>query len=109
METISGDEYESHNYIGLTGASVHSRMQSHLSGQRRKMTNNPLFRHDRDHHGSIPQKYRTQIIANESKIVRLNINEALRIEKQDPKYRINDRMEGGRGGIVRIAATRVSY
>ena len=109
LETISDDESESHNYIGLTRASVHSRMQSHLSGQRRKKSNNPLFRHDRDHHGSIPQKYRTQIIATESKIVRLNINEALRIEKQNPQYRINDRMEGGRGGIVRISATRVCY
>ena len=98
-----------HNYIGLTRSSVHSRIQSHLGGQRRKQNSNPLFRHDRDHHQGIPQKYQTKIVATESKIVKLHCNEAIRIERQKPELRLNDRMEGGRGGVVRITATRVSY
>ena len=98
-----------HNYIGLTRSSLHSRMQSHLAGQRRQQSHNPLFRHDRDHHQGIPQEYETSIVATESKIVKLHCNEALRIEKQDPTYRINERNEGGRGGLVRITASRVAY
>ena len=72
------------------------------------MNNNPLYRHDRDHHSGVPQKYQTMIVAVESKIVKLHCNEALRIEKQNPEFKINDRMEGGRGGVVRITATRVT-
>ena len=47
------------------------------------------------------------MVAPEKKIVRLHCNEALNIEKQDPSFSMNDRMEGGRGGLVRISATRV--
>ena len=84
-------------------------MLSHLDGQRRKKGNNPLYRHDRDIHNGVPQSYVTSIEASEKKIVKLHCNEALRIERQDPVFRMNERNEGGRGGIVRITASRVSY
>ena len=84
-------------------------MLDHLDGQRRKKSKNPLFRHDRDLHQGSPQPYVTTIKASEQKIVKLHCNKALRMERQDPAIRINERQEGGRGGIVRISAFRISY
>ena len=89
------DPSKTYNYIGLTRSSLHSRMQSHLDGQRRKTNSNPLYRHDRDIHGGVPQIYQTTIEATEKKIVKLHCNEALRIEKQDPSLILNERQEGG--------------
>ena len=68
-----------------------------------------LYRHDVTVHGGEPQKYFATMVAPEKKIVRLHCNKALNIEKQDPFFSTNDRMEGGRGGLVRISATRVTY
>ena len=93
----------------MTRASLHSRMIDHLDGQRRRLSKNPLWRHDRDHHNGTPMTYVTTIEASERKIVRHHVNEALRIERQDPTFSMNERQENGRGGIVRITASRVAY
>ena len=84
-------------------------MLDHLDGQRKRKSKNSLWRHDKAHHNGTPQQYITTIKASEQKTVKLHINEDLRIEKQDPTLRINERQEGGRGGIVRISAFRISY
>ena len=39
---IAEDPSKTYNYIGLTRSSLHSRMLSHLDGQRRKKGNNSL-------------------------------------------------------------------
>ena len=83
-------------------------MSDHLDGQKRKSNSNPLYRHDTAQHGGYPQQYTCVPIASEKKIVRLNINEALHIERQDRVTSINDKMECGRGGLIRISATRVN-
>ena len=104
----SNSNSESPNYIGLTRASLHARMSSHLDGQRRSLSGNPLHRHDLENHNGQKQVYICKPVASEKKIVRLYMNEALRIEKQDRSASINDKMECGRGGLVRISATRVT-
>ena len=76
--------------------------------QRSKNTSRPLYRHDLAHHNGVPQKYITNIVNSEKKIVRLYSLEALSIEKQDSKLSMNERNDGGWGGIVRITATRVT-
>ena len=86
---------------------VHSRMNGHLKDQRSKKSSNSLHRHDLEKHGGIPQKYVTTIIGREKKLVRLNCLEAILIEKQPPTLSMNAKQEGGRGGVVRISATRV--
>ena len=48
------------------------------------------------------------IVASEKKIVKLNCLEAVMIEKYPNKLLLNERNEKGRGGVVRISATRVS-
>ena len=99
---------ESPNYIGMTRSSLHARMKSHIEGQNRQMSGNPLHRHDVESHGGVKQIYTCKAIASERKIVRLCMNEALHIERQDRSASINDKMECGRGGLVRISATRVT-
>ena len=102
-------DIETHNYVGMTRCSLHSRMMAHLKGQSAMSSKRPLYRHDTKCHGGETQKYNCTILATESKIVRLNCNEALRIEQQNPQYTMNERNEGGRGGIVRLTVTRVTH
>ena len=75
---------ETYNYIGCTRSSIHSRMLGHKRGQKSKLKSNPLYRHDCDYHSGDPQQYTTTILSSERKIVILNCNKALNIEKQDP-------------------------
>ena len=75
-------------------------MLGHKRGQKSILKSNPLHRHNCDYHSGDPQQYTTTIVSSEKKIVRLYCNEALNIEKQDPMYSINAKMEGGRGGLV---------
>ena len=96
------------NYIGMTRTSVHCRMLSHLQGQKGRMDSNPLHRHDRDKHDSIPQKYKTRILHCEQNILPLCISEALYIEKQINGSSLNEKEEMGRGGIVRLVASRAT-
>ena len=94
------------NYVGMTRTSAHWRMQGHLSGQRAKSNSNPLHRHDVEGHQGVPQLYTTRILAVEGKQLPLNILEGLFIEKQRPNTTLNDKNEGGRGGLVRLRAVR---
>ena len=99
---------ESVRYIGMTRTSVHNRMLAHLKTQKQKNNACPLYRHDCDQHDGIRQRYTTEIVASERKIVKLNCLEGISIERQDNKLLLNDRNEKGRGGVVRISATRVT-
>ena len=57
-------------------------------------------------HGGVHQKYTTSIVAREKKLLRLHCLEAIHIEKQPSTLSINARMEHGRGGVIRISASR---
>ena len=83
-------------------------MLSHLKDQRSKKQSSPLHRHDVNKHNGQPQTYTTTIVATEKKIVKLSCLEAIMIEKVPSTSLLNERNEKGRGGIVRISATRVS-
>ena len=69
---------------------------------------NPLFRHDEDIHNGMTQSYKTRILATEMNLLPLCILEGLYIEKQDPQLRMNERNESGRGGIIRLVASRIT-
>ena len=99
---------EAMRYIGMTRTTVHNRMVYHLRDRDSKLSSSSLYRHDQDVHGGEKQTYRTEIIGSEKKIVRLNCLEGINIEKQPSNLLMNGRNERGRGGIVRITATRVS-
>ena len=107
-DNVSSQPDTVHNYIGMTRTTLHNRMLTHLKNRDSRMTSSPLYRHDSTVHNNDIQVYRCTKIASESKLVRLNCNEAIRIERQNESYSMNERNEGGRGGLVRISATRVS-
>ena len=90
----------------MTSTSVHWRMQGHLSGQKSKSSNNPLWRHDQEAHGGSHQTYTTRILRRERNLLPLTLVEALFIEKQYPETSLNDKNEAGRGGLVRLTARR---
>ena len=94
------------SYVGLTRTTAHSRMASHLKSRKYKYNSSPMWRHDRDAHGGIPQEYTCKIIGQERKIVRLHTREALEIERLGIGQKLNSREECGRGAIVRISAQR---
>ena len=60
-------------------------------------------------YNGIPQKYSTTIVAAEKKIVKLSCLEGIMIEKVPDSLLLNERNEKGRGGIVRISATRTYF
>ena len=95
-----------YQYIGMTRNSVHARMKNHLDGQKSKQSHNPLFRHDRDVHEGIPQKYTTRIMNTQMNILPLTVLEALYIEKQRNGTSINEKNEYGRGALIRLTAER---
>ena len=95
-----------HNYIGISTTSVHNRMLSHLQTQDSCNLKGPLARHDKHHHGGEKQQYKTKILHSHRKVLSLNLLEGLVIEKMDPQ--LNERNECGRGGLVRLMATRVT-
>ena len=97
---------EGHNYIGMTMSSVHSRMKDHLKGQRAKSNSNPLWRHDQEYHEGEPQRYKTRILNREQRLLPLSVLEGLYIEAQRDGTSMNEKNERGRGGLVRLVATR---
>ena len=90
----------------MTATSAHNRMLSHIQCHKSKSNSSIMHRHDvSDHNGEI-QTYVMDHISTERRLLTLCMREALLIEGQDPKLSINDKMELGRGSIIRLAATR---
>ena len=103
--TLPGGILSSH-YLGMTVTSLHNRMLSHLSDHRSKNKQCVLTHHDLDCHGGEEKRYMMDVVTSERCLLLLSMREALLIEGQDPGLSINDRMEQGRGSIIRLASTR---
>ena len=93
----------------MTRTFLHNRILARLKGQRRKANSNPLHRHDVEVHQGAVQAYTSTFLATKSKIVRLQCNESLHIEKQNTELSMNKRNENGGGGVIRLTATRVTH
>ena len=107
-EVLVEDDRETSHYIGMTRTTLHNRMLGHLKDQRYKKSKSPLHCHDTLCHGGIPQRYTMKSRGSDKKLLRLSVIEALNIEKHPDELLMNERNEGGRGGIVRITASRVA-
>ena len=94
------------HYLGMTATSCHNRMLSHIQSHNSKSNSSIMHRHDTDCHNGVAQQYQMDVVTTERRLLSLCMREALLIEGQDPKLSINDKMELGRGSIVRLAATR---
>ena len=96
----------SSHYLGMTATSLHNRMLSHLQDQRSKNSKSVMNLHDINCYEGVEQQYTMDIVTSERRLLLQCRREALLIEGQDPGLSINDKMEQGRGSIVRLAATR---
>ena len=73
-----------------------------------KDNSNPLHRHNVESHNGEFMNYTCKIIGRERKIVRLFMREALEIERLTKQQIINWKQELGRGGMIRLHATRIT-
>ena len=94
------------HYIGMTATTVHNRLLAHMDGHRSCDSSNALHRHDVLHHGGEVQEYIAEVIQIERNLLNLDMREAILIEGQDPSICMNDRMERGRGALIRLYAER---
>ena len=95
-------------YVGLTRTSLHNRLLSHKKLMKSKDNSNPLHRHNVEAHNGEVMSYTCKIIGREKKIVRLFMREALEIERLTKHQIMNGKQELGRGGMVRLHATRIT-
>ena len=102
--TIPGGILSSH-YIGMTPTSIHARMLSHLQSHKNKSSNSVMHRHDVTEHNGEIQSYTAYCITTERKLLQLCLREAFLIEGKCPSL-INNRMEQGRGSLIRLTASR---
>ena len=103
--TVPGGIMSSH-YIGITATSIHARLLSHKQSHRTKSCNSIMHRHEITEHNGEVQSYTADCITTERKLLQLCRREALLIEGQCPSLSINNKMEQGRGSLIRLAATR---
>ena len=60
---------------------MHKRMLEHLKPPKAKKSAYLVHRHDVECHKGIPKIYKTEIVASESKIVKLNCLEGILLKK----------------------------
>ena len=96
----------SNHYIGMTATSIHARMLSHIQSHRTKSSNHVMRRHDVLEHNGEVLEYTMDCVTTQRRLLQLCMREALLIEGQDPKLSINNKMEHGRGSLIRISAIR---
>ena len=65
-----------------------------------------MHRHDVLEHNWEVKEYTMDCVTTERRLLQLCMREALLIEGQDPKLSINNKMEQGRGSLIRISASR---
>ena len=99
-------QVRSAHYIGMTACSIHNRMDAHKNGHQKKKEGNPLHRHDCESHNGEIQSYQTELIQMDRGLLHLSMREAILIEGQNSILTMNDKMEHGRGNMVRLTANR---
>ena len=102
---VPGGIMSSH-YIGMTATLIHSRLLSHRQSHKSKSSSSIMHRHDVCSHNGEVQQYTADCITTERKLLQLCMSEALLIEGQNPGLSINNKMEQGRGSLIRLTANR---
>ena len=99
--TEAGGEVH-HNYIGMTGSSMHARAKAHVASMHAGDRNNALARHVQNAHAGIAQSFSMSMCTTHRTVLSRYKSEAIFIEKQLPCTSMNDRIEGGHGGLIRM-------
>ena len=99
--TDAGGETRLH-YIGMTGTSLHCRGKSHLAAVKRLDRSNALAHHLIDRHAGEKQPFTMKMCTSNKTVLNRYKSEAIFIEYQISGSSLNDRIEGGRGGLIRM-------
>ena len=90
------------NYVGMTGTSMHARGLSHLKEISAKLKSNALYNHILTVHGGQIQTFTMRPMSSHRTTLGRYKMEAVTIEHQVRGTSMNQKTEGGRGGLVRI-------
>ena len=90
------------NYVGTTGTSLHAWSLLKLKSIKAKDQSNALANHIRLVHGDIPTTFTMRLMSSHRTVLNIFKTEAVFIEKQVVGSSMNQKREGGRGGLVRI-------
>ena len=99
--TEAGGEARS-NYIGMSGTSLHARAKSHLTAIKNKMQSNALALHCQKVHAGTEQTFIMKACTTHRTVLSRYKTEAVFIENQMSGTSLNNRLEGGRGGLVHL-------
>ena len=90
------------NYVGMTGTSMHARAKMHASAISANNMSNALCKHVHNAHNGISPGFMMKMCASHVTVMNRYKTEAIFIENQLIRTPLNDRLEGGRGSLVRI-------
>ena len=99
--TEAGGEHR-YNFIGMIGTSMHARAKIHAQAITDKNMSNALSKHVQITHGGIDPGFTMDICMSHTTVMNRYKTEAIYIENQMLCTYLNDRLEGGCGGLIRI-------
>ena len=91
-----------YNYVGMTGTSMHARAKSHAQCISSMNKSNALAKHVHDIHNGTSPGFTMKPMASYRTVLRRYKGEGVLIEKQIVGSSLNGKIEGGRGGLVRL-------
>ena len=90
------------NYIGMTGTSMHMRGKSHTAAVKRLDKSNALARHVIEKLAGEKQLFCMKMCTSNKTVLNRYKSEAIYNEYQMVGSFLNDRIEGGQGGLIRM-------
>ena len=90
------------NYIRMTGTSLHARAKAYAQSVRSQTQSNAIAKHTKLCHNGVAQGFTMKPMAAHRTVLSRYKAEGIYIEKQIPLTSLNQKTEGGRGGLVRL-------
>ena len=90
------------NYVGMTGTSLHARSLAHTSSIKYKVNSNAMAKHMSEEHEGQDMGFTMKPMSSHRTVLGRYKTEGVVIEKQVRNTSLNSKIEGGRGGLVRL-------
>ena len=90
------------NYVGMTGTSMHARSLAHSASVKYGTLNNAMAKHMCEDHRGQDMGFTMKPMSTHRTVLSRYKTEGVVIEKQASNTSLNSKIEGGRGGLVRL-------
>ena len=90
------------NYVGMTGTSLHARSLAHTASVKYSTMTNAMAKHMADDHDGHDMGFTMKPMSSHRTVLSRYKTEGVVIEKQIKNTSLNSKIEGGRGGLVRL-------